>query len=153
MRKPRGRPWLKGQSGNPKGRPVGTPNDHEYFRRLRIGLLRKVEVPIEVDPVQKAEAEAKGEKVKATRTVDEMMLIVEAVIAAAKRAEPWAVEHIAQRVDGKVREQVELTTNTNVKVRYESFEEVRAALLEEGINVDKLPLLTDMRPPEGEERN
>jgi hypothetical protein len=31
--------------------------------------------------------------------------------------------------------------------------EVRAALLEEGINVDQLPLLTDMRPPEGQERN
>jgi hypothetical protein len=40
-----------------------------------------------------------------------------------------------------------------VKVRYESYEEVRAALLEEGINVDQLPLLTDMRPPEGQERN
>jgi hypothetical protein len=46
-----------------------------------------------------------------------------------------------------------VTTNTNVKVRYESYEEVRAALLEEGINVDQLPLLTDMRPPEGQERN
>jgi hypothetical protein len=34
-----------------------------------------------------------------------------------------------------------------------SYEEVRAALLEEGINVDQLPLLTDMRPPEGQERN
>jgi hypothetical protein len=42
-------------------------------------------------------------------------------------------------------------TNTNVKVRYETYEEVRAALLEEGINVDQLPMLEDMRPPE--ERN
>jgi hypothetical protein len=74
-----------------------------------------------------------------------------AVIEAAKRAEPWAVEHVAQRIDGKVREQVEVTTNTNVKVRYETYEEVRAALLEEGINVDQLPMLEDMRPPE--ERN
>jgi hypothetical protein len=46
-----------------------------------------------------------------------------------------------------------LTTNTNVKVRYESYEEVRAALLEEGINIDRLPLLEDMRPPEERERN
>jgi hypothetical protein len=70
-----------------------------------------------------------------------------------KEGNPWAIEHVAQRVDGRVREQVEVTTNTNVKVRYESYEEVRAALLEEGINVDQLPLLTDMRPPEGQERN
>jgi Family of unknown function (DUF5681) len=39
----------------------------------------------------------------------------------------------------------------SVKVRYETYEEVRAALLEEGINVDQLPMLEDMRPPE--ERN
>jgi hypothetical protein len=39
------------------------------------------------------------------------------------------------------------------KVRYESYEEVRAALLEEGINVDQLPMLTDMRPPEGQSRS
>jgi hypothetical protein len=47
----------------------------------------------------------------------------------------------------------QVLTAYNVKVRYESYEEVRAALLEEGINVDQLPLLTDMRPPEGQERN
>jgi hypothetical protein len=70
-----------------------------------------------------------------------------------KEGNSWAIEHVAQRIDGKVREQVEVTTNTNFKVRYESYEEVRAALLEEGINVDQLPLLTDMRPPEGQERN
>jgi hypothetical protein len=65
----------------------------------------------------------------------------------------WAVEHVANRLDGRVREQVEITTTTSVKVRYESYEEVRAALLEEGINIDRLPMLTDMRPPEGQERN
>ena len=32
-------------------------------------------------------------------------------------------------------------------------QEVRAALLEEGINIDRLPMLTDMRPPEEQERN
>jgi histidinol dehydrogenase len=99
-------------------------------------------------------AEGKPKKLrKETRTVDEMTLIVEKVIELAKAGNEWAVEHVAQRFDGKVREQVEVTTNTNVKVRYESYEEVRAALLEEGINVDQLPLLTDMRPPEGQERN
>ena len=35
------------------------------------------------------------------------------------------------------------------KVRYETYEEVREALLEEGINIDRLPLLTDMKDPRG----
>jgi hypothetical protein len=118
-----------------------------------MALVRKVEVPIEVDPVKKAEAEAEGKTLKETRTTDEMTLIVEKVVELAKAGEQWAVEHVANRIDGKVRDEVEVTTNTNFKVRYESFEEVRAALLEEGINVDQLPLLTDMRPPEGQERN
>ena len=52
-----------------------------------------------------------------------------------------------------MRDQAELTTNHNVKVRYESYEEVRAALLAEGINIDRLPMLTDMRPPEEREPN
>jgi hypothetical protein len=49
------------------------------------------------------------------------------------------------------REQVEVTTNTNLKVRYESYEEVRAALLEEGINIDRLPMLEDLRSVEEQE--
>jgi hypothetical protein len=56
-----------------------------------------------------------------------------------------------KRMDGKVREQVEVTTNTNLKVRYESYEEVRAALLEEGINIDRLPMLEDLRSVEEQE--
>jgi hypothetical protein len=85
--------------------------------------------------------------------VDLLTVAADKVMELACEGNMWAVEHIANRLDGKVRDQVELTTNTNVKVRYESYEEVRAALLEEGINVDQLPLLTDMRPPEGQERN
>ena len=53
----------------------------------------------------------------------------------------WAIEHLANRLDGKVREQLELTPNHNLKIRYESYEEARAALLEEGINIDRLPML------------
>ena len=32
-------------------------------------------------------------------------------------------------------EQLELTPNHNLKIRYENYEEARAALLEEGINM------------------
>jgi formylmethanofuran dehydrogenase subunit E len=85
--------------------------------------------------------------------LDWLTVAADKVMELAAEGNMLAVEHLANRFDGKVREQVEVTTNTNVKVRYESYEEVRAALLEEGINVDQLPLLTDMRPPEGQERN
>jgi hypothetical protein len=117
-----------------------------------VALLRKVKVPVEEETEVEADANGKKPEPK-MRTVSEMDLIVEAVIKAAKKAEPWAVEHVAQRMDGKVRDQVEVTTNTNFKVRYESYEEARAALLEEGINIDRLPMLTDMRIPEGQDRS
>ena len=56
----------------------------------------------------------------------------------ARKCNAWSIEHIANRFDGKVREQVELTPNHNFNIRYESYEEARAALLEEGINIDRL---------------
>ena len=43
---------------------------------------------------------------------------------------------------------VDITTNTNFKVRYETYEEARAALLEEGIDINRIPMLTDMRTVE-----
>ena len=64
-----------------------------------------------------------------------------------------AIEHIANRFDGKVKEEVDITHNNREKVHYETFEEAKQALLAEGINVDRLPLLTDMRPREKQEQN
>jgi hypothetical protein len=150
--------WKKGQSGNPSGRPVTAYSDKEYFKRLRIAALRKVEVPLPPEPEQEqasgnGKANAEGKKKKDSRTVDEMTLIAEKVIELAKAGSEWAIEHVAQRFDGKVREAVDITTNTNLKVKYESYEEARAALLEEGIDINRIPMLTDMRPPEEREPN
>jgi hypothetical protein len=83
----------------------------------------------------------KGEK------LDWMAVAANKVMELACEGNAWAIDHVATRFDGKPRDQVELTTNTSVKIRYESYEEVRAALLEEGINVDQLPMqLTCDRP-------
>jgi hypothetical protein len=114
------------------------------MKHLRIAAFRKVTIgdDLQPKPVRKV-----GEK------VEWLTVAADTVMRLAAEGNMLAVEHIANRFDGKPKEQVEVTTNTNVKVRYESYEEVRAALLEEGINVDQLPLLTDMRPPEGQERN
>jgi hypothetical protein len=71
----------------------------------------------------------------------------------AREGNSWAIDHLANRFDGKVKETVDITTNHNVKVRYETYEEARAALLEEGVDINRLPMLTDMRPPEGQGHN
>ena len=85
--------------------------------------------------------------------IDRLTVAADKIMELACEGNAWAIEHIANRFDGKVREQVELTPNHNVKVKYESYEEARAALMAEGINIDKLPMLTDMRIPEGQERD
>jgi hypothetical protein len=139
--------WPKGKSGNPNGRPPGITAAHvkEWFNRLLVAAHRKAEIDEDGKPVLV--------KYKEGKTVDLLTVAADKVMELACEGNMWAVEHIANRLDGKVRDQVEPTTNHNVKVRYESYEEVRAALLEEGINIDRLPMLTDMRPPEEQDRN
>jgi hypothetical protein len=77
-------------------------------------------------------------------------VIADKVVEMAKAGNEWAIDHVATRLDGKPKEQLDVTHNTNVKIRYESYEEARAALLEEGVDINRLPMLTDMRPPQGQ---
>jgi hypothetical protein len=137
--------WKKGQSGNPNGRPVGTPHDHPWFAHLQVAAKRKLEVDEDGKPVP-----VKYEKGK---MLDWMTVAADKVWELAGGGNAWAIEHVANRFDGKVREQVDVTHNTNVKIRYESYEEARAALLEEGVDINRIPMLTDMRPPEERETN
>ena len=139
--------WPKGQSGNPNGRPLGASTAHakEWFRRLRVAARRKVKIGPDGEPVLV--------KYQAGKQIDRLTVAADKVLELACEGNMWAVEHIANRLDGKVKEQVDLTTTRNLKVRYESYEEAKAALLEEGINIDRLPMLTDMRIPEGQERD
>ena len=117
----------------------------EWFNRLLVAAHRKVEIGDDGKPAL--------EKYKKGKTVDLLTVAADKVLELACEGNMWAVEHIANRLDGKVSEQVELTPNHNFKVRYESYEEARAALLEEGINIDRLPMLSDMRIPEGQDRS
>ena len=138
--------WRRGTSGNPNGRPRGTPNDREWFKRLKVAALRKVKVGPDGKTLP-------IERKKNEKEIDQLTDVAQVVFDLARKGNAWAIEHIANRFDGKVREQVELTPNHNVKVKYESYEEARAALLEEGINIDRLPMLSDMRIPEGQDRS
>jgi hypothetical protein len=138
--------WVKGQSDNPRGRAPVNPFELEWLKRLRVAANRKVKIGEDgkAQPIERKENE---------KEIDQLTDAAQKVMELAREGNMWAVEHIANRLDGKVKEQVDVTTSHTHKIRYESYEEVRAALLEEGINVDRLPMLTDMRPPEGQERN
>ena len=140
-------PFRRGQSGNPHGRPLGASTAHAkmWFERLRIAAHRKAKIGEDGKPV--LAPYTVGEE------VDRLTVAADKVMELACEGNAWAIEHIANRFDGKVREQLELTPNHNLKIRYESYEEARAALLEEGINIDRLPMLTDMRIPEGQDRS
>ena len=139
-----GRPWQKGQSGNPHGRTPHTPAERKWLSALTIAAHRKVTLDADLKPLP---VRKKGEKVEV------LTLIAEVVMRLACEGNAWAVDHIANRLDGKVRESVEMATNTNVKVKYESYAEARAALLEEGIDIYRIPMLTNMRIPEGQDRS
>jgi hypothetical protein len=82
-----------------------------------------------------------------------LAIVASKVMELAADGNAWAVDHIATRMDGKPKEQVDITHNSSLKIRYESYEEARAALLEEGIDIKRIPMLTDMRRREEREQN
>jgi hypothetical protein len=132
--------WKAGQSGNPNGRPlgaVGDPLKKEWVTRLRVAALREAVIDKNGRPV--LPKHKKGEK------VDLMSLVAEKVMEMARKGNAWAIEHMANRIDGKVHDSIDVDANNNVKIEYETYEEARAALLEEGIDIDHLPLLPDLR--------
>jgi Family of unknown function (DUF5681) len=138
-------PWSKGQSGNPSGRRAVPEGERKWMSRLNTAAHRKLEIGPDGKPMPLLRNP--GEK------IDRLTAAADKVLELACDGNAWAIEHLANRFDGKVREQLEVTTNTNLKIRYESYEEARQALLDEGINIDRLPMLTDMRIPEGQDRS
>lgn len=68
-------PWVKGQSGNPAGRI----SDKEYAGALRAALNAE-------DPVTRRR---------------KLLLIAEKAVDLAVLGEPWAIAHVADRLDGK----------------------------------------------------
>jgi hypothetical protein len=87
------------------------------------------------------------------KKLDWLTVAANKVMELAADGNPWAIDHVANRFDGKVKEQVDITHNTNFKIKYESYAEARAALLEEGIDINRIPMLTDMRPRREREQN
>jgi hypothetical protein len=92
--------WKPGQSGNPRGRP---PTEATYSNALREELAK-------IDPVT-------GRK--------NVHVIAEIAVARAKAGEPWAVSHIANRLEGLP------TANMTIETRRDSISQYTDAELEE----------------------
>lgn len=85
-------PWQPGQSGNPSGKVAEKP----FLEALRRAIKQD-------DSVKLRQA-------------------AEKLLDAAAAGEPWAIQHLADRVDGKPKQQSEISGPDGGPVRVESIE-------------------------------
>jgi Family of unknown function (DUF5681) len=101
--------WKKGQSGNPSGRPPMSAGERAYVRRLRIVGHQPVTMYDEIGekiisarkrgrPTNKENQQLKEH----SRTVSNLERVAEVVYEEAIKGERWAIEHLADRLDGKI---------------------------------------------------
>ena len=110
-RKPRGKPWKKGQSGNPKGAPKRGESWAEIIKR--VGELTPSEAA--------ARSQELAEKLRA---IGDAVTLKEAVViriyaALLEDPNPGLVNSFMDRSDGKVKEQLELTGKQGGALRVE----------------------------------
>lgn len=97
----RGNPnWVKGQSANPLGRPKGEP-------QLTPELRRQLNQICHIDPQKRTWRE----------------VLVERTMIAACKGNPAAVKEVWERLDGKVKEQIQVDINL-AKIRMMTDEEL-----------------------------
>jgi len=78
-----GKPFVKGRSGNPKGRPKGTPSIPDILRRI-------------------------GAEPAGVNNETKLDLVMRKVYAEAVKGRQWAVEFIATRTEGKPRDSMDM---------------------------------------------
>src|SRR5262245_12368730 len=104
--------WAKGESGNPSGRrPMHTP-ERLYLQSLRAVLAEEITIHDEIGKeIIAARKDRKGRPTKEerkqlkehSRTVNKIRRMAEIVFEEALKGEVWAIEHVAERLDGKPR--------------------------------------------------
>ena len=96
--------WKKGQSGNPAGRPIGS-GDKQFVEQLRIVLAEVVPD----DPAGKRK----------------LRRIAEKLVDAALEGHSWAIQQVADRIDGKPAQE----STVNFKEKREASDSTREELM------------------------
>src|SRR6516164_8742487 len=96
--------WKKGQSGNPAGRPIGS-SDKQFVEQLRIVLAEVVPN----DPAGKRK----------------LRRIAEKLVDAALDGQSWAIQQVADRIDGKPAQE----STVNIKEKREASDWTREELM------------------------
>jgi hypothetical protein len=114
--------WKKGQSGNPGGRPFGS--EKTYTEALRIVSKEEVDDP-----------NKPGQRIQKLRRMADI------VFEKALGGENWAIQHIAERFEGKPMQMLEpavLSNQPRRKLTYEIVHvtETREQIKNEGPVVD-----------------
>jgi hypothetical protein len=96
-------PWKKGQSGNPGGRPFGS--EKAYTEALRIVSKEEVDDP-----------NRPGERISKLRRMADV------AFEKALAGENWAIQHIAERFEGKPTQMLEHTAPSGLPPRKLTYE-------------------------------
>jgi Family of unknown function (DUF5681) len=107
--------WKKGQSGNPGGRPFGS--EKAYTEALRIVSKEEVDDP-----------KRPGERISKLRRMADV------AFEKALAGENWAIQHIAERFEGKPTQMVEHTAPNSLPPRKLTYEIVHVTETREQIN-------------------
>jgi hypothetical protein len=107
----RPKPFQKGESGNPNGRPVGSRNVSTILKEMMESLA-----PDELVNAKFVKEFCKGKKKVTTADAIAARLINEGLI----KGEPWAMKEILDRTEGKAKQGLELTGKDGAPIKTES---------------------------------
>jgi hypothetical protein len=94
------KPFKKGQSGNPKGRPPGTKNVSTLLKQMLDTLA-----PGEIVSTKFVREFCKGKKLVTVADATAARILNEALV----KGEPWAIRELLDRTEGKAIASIELS--------------------------------------------
>jgi hypothetical protein len=152
--------WVKGQSGNPHGRVANV--ERLFLEQLNIVAQEEVEIEVDANGKDLPPQPGQGRMSKAARkrklkdkqrrfrTIKKLRRIAEVAFQKAMDGSLEHMEFVVDRMDGKPTATQYIAVErrgANLDVRL-TYEEARDKLLEMGLDVEKMPLLGDMKRSE-----